>query len=265
MGKRFGQHFLCDAGVIDTICQVSLAMRPEGDGKTIVEIGPGEGVLTKELIDFGGPYIACEVDTTLEKKLDKIFTIDRKNAHLVRWDVLQLPRKQEDNCLSLSTPDYSFSVPFAELVVVGNLPYYITSPLMRLFFGHPWPVWGVVMIQKEVADKLVTSAKKKSYLRWLINNFYTVERVCQVDPQSFSPPPAVWSSVITLAKRNKPFLVDKDWDTFLILLDQINAFPRKMLRAIWKKIWLTIPLPPVLAEKRLEELSWEEIATLVQQ
>lgn len=193
-----------------------------------MEIGPGEGFLTKPLLDLDTLYWAFEVDTTLQKKLDKIFT-PRKKAHLIWGDVLTLPLKKEQNCLTLSTPDNLVSFPYDTLVVTGNLPYYITSPLLQQFFGYAGAEAGVVMIQKEVAEKLVTKAKKKSYLRWLINNFYEVTLLTHVPPTAFSPPPKVWSSVITLQKRI-PLLDNEQRDKFRQLLDIVSPYTRKMLR-----------------------------------
>ena len=195
---------------------------------TIIEIGPGEGILTKPLLDFDTHYWAFEVDTTLKKKLDKVFT-PYKNAHLVWGDVLTLPLQPKQNCLGLSTPDDSFEIPYDQLIVVGNLPYYITSPLLQQFFGYAGAEAGVVMIQKEVAEKLVTKAKKKSYLRWLINNFYEVTLLTHVPPTAFSPPPKVWSSVITLQKRI-PLLDNEQRDKCRQLLDIVSPYTRKMLR-----------------------------------
>ena len=87
----------------------------------------------------------------------------------------------------------------------------------------------MVMIQKEVAEKLVTKAKKKSYLRWLINNFYEVTLLTHVPPTAFSPPPKVWSSVITLQKRI-PLLDNEQRDKCRQLLDIVSPYTRKMLR-----------------------------------
>ncbi len=264
MWQRFWQHFLCDPAVIDSIYQAVFSVLPAGQEPTILEIGPGEGVLTKPLLDLQTNYRAFEVDTTLQKKLDKIFT-PRKKAHLIWGDVLTLPWQKEPDCLTLSISDNSQTFPYASLVVVGNLPYYITSPLIQQFFGYAGAEAGVVMIQKEVAEKLVTKAKKKSYLWRLINNFYTIELLTHVAPTSFSPPPNVWSSVIVLKKR-LPLLDSEQWKNFRELLDIVSPYTRKMLRAIWKKEETKLAdfvLPKELEEKRWEELGREEVKKLL--
>jgi 16S rRNA (adenine1518-N6/adenine1519-N6)-dimethyltransferase len=265
MWQHFWQHFLCDSAVVDAICQAIFLRLPAGKESTLLEIGPGEGVLTTPLLDLQTNYRAFEVDTKLQKKLDKIFTNKHQKAHLIWGDVLTLPRQQEQECLSLSTPDNSFKIPYDQLIVVGNLPYYITSPLIQQFFGYAGAEAGVVMIQKEVAEKLVTKAKKKSYLWWLINNFYEVDLLVHVPPTAFAPPPKVWSSVITLQKRI-PLLDNEQRAKFRQLLDIVSPYTRKMLRGIWKieaEKLHAFTLPAELEEKRWEELGRAEVKTIL--
>jgi 16S rRNA (adenine1518-N6/adenine1519-N6)-dimethyltransferase len=88
-----------------------------------------------------------------------------------------------------------------QTLVVGNLPYYITSPILRLFFcTHRRFPAGVFLIQEEVAQKIRRDAKKKSYLRWLVNRTHRVRYAFTVKAGSFSPPPKVTSAVIIVEK-----------------------------------------------------------------
>jgi 16S rRNA (adenine1518-N6/adenine1519-N6)-dimethyltransferase len=86
-------------------------------------------------------------------------------------------------------------------LIVGNLPYYITSPILRQFFEHDSFIGGVFLIQKEVAEKIMTEAPKKSYLWRLLNNHYDVRYCFTVKPKCFNPPPKVDSAVISLTRK----------------------------------------------------------------
>lgn len=102
------------------------------------------------------------------------------------------------------------SIDPSKVCIVGNLPYYITSPIIRKFFadGNPQVPCGVIMIQKEVGDKIKTDAGKKSYLRRLLNYAYQVSYTITVPPAAFSPAPKVHSCVLAITRKDKPRDID---------------------------------------------------------
>jgi len=163
-------------------------------------------------------------------------------------------------------------------LVVGNLPYYITSPILRKFFGE-WKqdyAWWIFMVQKEVADKTRFDADKKSYLWWLLNYTYQVHYIKTVPAKAFKPAPKVTSAVMWIKTRlldNKPSLdpsLDRAgnmwFEELLKFLEDFAPFSRKTLGAIatmirkrWWKEWI---IPENLRWRRLEELWFEDIESI---
>lgn len=171
--------------------------------------------------------------------------------------------------------------------VVGNLPYYITSPILRKFFATPvsskkkssdeqiFPVvGGLFMIQKEVGEKIASDAKKKSYLYWLLNYAYEVDYLKTVPPKAFTPPPKVYSCLISLKKKQKAELPQISFSDLITFLDLVAPYPRKTLGAIMTLLkkqhvhdttllaWMQSLQCEELAKKRLEELNREELSSL---
>ena len=150
-------------------------------------------------------------------------------------------------------------------IVVGNLPYYITSPIFRKFFAEELhPIGGIFLIQKEVAEKIMTDAKKKSYLWWFINNQYYIEYLFTVLPDAFAPPPAVDSAVVRFVK--KEHAVYSDLSEVEKFLDLVSGMKRKTLGKIQKilaKKDITVRIPEKFLPRRLEELGWDEMREIV--
>ena len=112
---------------------------------------------------------------------------------------------------------------------MGNLPYYITSPILLQFFGGEDPKFdaGIFMIQKEVADKIKHDAEKKSFLRWMLNYHYDVFNLKTVPAKAFSPKPKVQSSIIFL--RRKKETPANPYSQMKVLLERISMYKRKTL------------------------------------
>jgi len=168
-------------------------------------------------------------------------------------------------------------VDISRTLVVGNLPYYITSPIFRKFFcvqekisqwlQVPPSMWeypgGVFLIQKEVAQKISTDAKQKSYLRWLLNYQYSIQYEFLVPATAFSPPPKVQSAVITFRREQKK---DIDFARMIQFLDIVSQYTRKTLRKIWKMRTddlSSFTLPTELEGKRVQELDWNQMWEIV--
>lgn len=236
------QCFLKDKKYIDAIVNKILQIWEEYD--FIIEIWPWKWALTKRLVSVWKPIFLFEKDETFKEVLEKIVPSD----NIFWWDVLDLDLKK-------FLADHS--LPIEKVLVVGNLPYYITSPILRKFtwerpFNH-----GVYMIQKEVWDKIAINAPKKSYLRWILNYSHKVKVFKSVPAKAFSPAPKVDSCLIYIQKWSNPKV---GREKLLKFLDIASPFKRKTLAKIFKmKDVKDMYLDENLGKKRIEELSWLDL------
>ena len=184
--KRFGQHFLTDQAVLGRItaaCHI-------GENDTVFEIGPGHGALTEHIVTSGPKkYVAVEIDRDLVPLLSAQFP----QVEIVNQDILRVDLDQ-------FTREYG-----RDLKVVGNLPYNISTPLL-LKLAH----WsrsstggmrdGVFMVQRELGERLAATPGSKSWGRLSVMTqlAFEIEYLFDVPPESFSPPPKVWSSIVRL-------------------------------------------------------------------
>jgi len=152
----------------------------------------------------------------------------------------------------------------SQTVVVGNLPYYITSPILRKFFGYGKQDWsaGFFMMQKEVGDKIHSDAGKKSYLRWLLNHSYDVRYAKTVPAKAFRPAPRVQSCLIALTRKEHPWPVTMD--VLLEFLEVFAPFSRKTMGKIAKMTKTHFLVPEDVAKKRLEDCTIEDIVRIVE-
>jgi 16S rRNA (adenine1518-N6/adenine1519-N6)-dimethyltransferase len=186
--KRFGQHFLHDQGVLQHIVD---AVNPR-PGEHIVEIGPGAGALTARLLERVDALHAVEIDRDLAADLR------------TRWPAkLQL---HEGDAL-----DYDFSDLSARcggpLRLVGNLPYNISTPLLFHFLQHRQCIVDLhIMLQKEVIDRMAATAGEDDYgrLTVMLAPWLQIEKLFDVGPDAFKPPPRVWSAVARLTVLPQP-------------------------------------------------------------
>lgn len=228
--KRFGQHFLQDSRIIDGIIH---AISPQAD-QHIVEIGPGQGVLTKDLIAKAGRVDAIEIDRDLAAYLRKHF---EKFPHffLHEMDVLRF----EFSTLTENP---------ASLRIVGNLPYNISTPLLFRLFDYLPLIQDIhVMLQKEVADRMSAEVNTSNYSRLsVMTQFYCqTETLLDVPPTAFNPPPQVESSVIRLIPNPKDRYQPKNPEHFSELVKIAFNFRRKTIRN---------SLKPYLSETEITQL-----------
>jgi 16S rRNA (adenine1518-N6/adenine1519-N6)-dimethyltransferase len=289
MGQKFGQHFLHDQEVLERIVEeVRILVNGQlmiEDGQltvdnwswmmTILEIGPGRGALTKVLMkEFGygrgdekqAQLILSEIDVSLQWLLSDL--TQGKGIPIVRGDILEQELVVNDD----GGIDFSgHTLDVDNTFIVGNLPYYITSPILRKFFGDhsvaKFPAW-VFLIQKEVADKIRWDVDKKSYLRWLLNRTAKVHYAFTVKAESFSPPPKVTSAVIVVEKLASGSEINVNQERLLAFLDLTSSFKRKTLWKIQKmqKEWFErwgFSIPERCLGMRLEELWREEMGEIV--
>ena len=182
--KRFGQHFLVDGGIADRI--VDSAGLSSDD--TVLEIGPGKGVLTERLLERAGRVTAVEIDRNLVPVLRKRF------GGLPGFTMI------EGDILDLDLPG-AFAGVQGRIKVVSNIPYTISTPIVELLCRNRALVSrAVIMVQREVASRLLSPPGPKAYGLSTLNLALCAEgrRIMDVKPGAFDPPPEVMSSVIGL-------------------------------------------------------------------
>lgn len=209
--KRFGQHFLADAGVIDAIVR-EIAPRP---GDPMVEIGPGLAALTQPLVERLGRLTVVELDRDLAARLRQHGQLEVVESDVLKVDFTALADR----------------LGAAKLRVVGNLPYNISSPILFHLLQHVDRVADQhFMLQKEVVDRMVAAPSTADYgrLSVMLQWRYAMENVLHVPPEAFDPPPRVDSAVVRMVPLADPAPLD---EALLSELVQV-AFSqrRKLLR-----------------------------------
>jgi 16S rRNA (adenine1518-N6/adenine1519-N6)-dimethyltransferase len=247
--KGLGQHFLIDENVLQTIVSAA-ELKPDDD---VVEVGPGLGILTRELASRAGRVIAVELDDKLAALLQKSLA-SFGNVTIINDDVLRFEPAD------LAT-DYK---------VVANLPYYITSPVLRHFLeASAKPQTMVVMVQKEVAEAIAAEPGGMSILSVSVQ-FYGKPRIVSTVPADcFYPAPEVDSALLRLDLYPQP-AVTVDEKGFFALVRAGFAAPRKQLvnslaQGLGRAKAEVLPLleeADIESKRRAETLSLEEWARL---
>ncbi len=241
--KYLGQNFLKnEAALRDMVSAAELSKRD-----TVLEIGPGLGVLTAALAEKAKRVIAIEKDADLLPILKEKFR-DKKNTTIIHGDIL---RADVGRLLGRPTSKYK---------IVANIPYYITSKFLRIFLSETKtkPILMVLMVQREIAERIMARDGKESILSLSVKA-YAVPSIIRIVPRgSFVPSPKVDSAIIKLADISDKYFVkhlvsDKK---FFETLRKAFQQKRKMLRHS-----LGIR-DPKYAKKRPEELSLEDWATI---
>jgi 16S rRNA (adenine1518-N6/adenine1519-N6)-dimethyltransferase len=186
--KKYGQHFLSDPRILEGIVN---ALAPTA-ADTVVEIGPGRGSLTDILVERSGRLIAVEIDRALTEDLQKKYK-GRPNIEIVQGDVL------ETDLHALAGPDF---------LLIGNVPYYITTPIVFKALDTPIPRRSVFLVQREVAERMAASEDTESYGALSVNvaAVANTELVMSVPAGAFKPPPKVESAVIRITPRATPLV-----------------------------------------------------------
>lgn len=187
--KSLGQNFLRSKGALG-------AMVDAGDptaNDMILEIGPGEGVLTEKLLALAGKVIAVEKDHRLIPHLKEKFKkeIEAGRFDLVEKDILEF----DTSLLNFYTHPYK---------IIANIPYYITGQILKMFLGSENPPQSMtLLLQKEVAERIVAKNKKESLLSVSVKIFGTPKYIKTVGRGAFVPPPKVDSAIISIRNINK--------------------------------------------------------------
>jgi 16S rRNA (adenine1518-N6/adenine1519-N6)-dimethyltransferase len=199
--KSLGQNFLRDKSIVNKIIESANLNADD----FVIEVGPGTGILTEELVKMAGKVLAIEIDHTLIKPLQKKFE-NKKNVEILSGDILKI------NLPALLGHEMS------KYKVIANLPYYITSPIIRLFLETEMPPQEMIlMVQKEVAERITASpseipaesrsAKRisrgkpgqMSILAVSVQYYAQAEIIFEVNRKCFDPVPEVDSSVIKIS------------------------------------------------------------------
>src|SRR3954469_10513443 len=224
--QKLGQHFLTDQRAAEKI----VAALGDVSQKQVVEIGPGKGVLTDLLVKRAAHVAAIELDRVLGAQLRMRYT-GRTNLEIIEGDVLGIDfARLVGRDVGTAGDTRIHRAPKAQ--VIGNLPYYITSPiLMHLFAHHEHIEQIVIMVQREVAERIAAEPGGREYgvLSATAQLFAKVETVCTVPPGAFVPPPKVHSTVLRLTIEPKAEKLGVDSRAFVEFLKLAFAQKRKTL------------------------------------
>ena len=250
MSTYLWQNFLTDSTIRHRIADKAQDFYNHNNCKTLIEIWPGKWSITKLILNISPDFVLFEKDETLKEIVEEVVAKKESwEATIIRWDVLDGDLEQLEWKKN-------------QTFVVWNLPYYITSPILRMFF---WDWKGefagwLFMVQDEVWQKLRFDAGKKSYLYWILNYAYEVQYLKTVPGKAFSPAPKVKSCLIWLVKKDK--IPNIKFNELIRFLDLFSPYSRKTLWKISKMIskkWGSFVIPENLSNKRLEELNWTQL------
>lgn len=251
---KFGQNYLHDGNHMARIMEAA----DIGPGDRVLEVGPGTGALTERLLETGASVVAVEVDSDFETLLrDRIAQACGPDA---RFELLITDILAGKHAIAPAAIDAVGDGPFK---LIANLPYQIASPLLaNLVQDHPNMTDAVVMIQKEVADRLAAPPGGKSYgaLGILVQAMCHVTRVGVLAPGCFWPAPKVASAVVHLKRRDDPLTRDPAAPS--ALLQKLFTQRRKQLGKILGR---DAALPAgVTADQRPESLSVDQLVALAE-
>ena len=228
MSRRLGQHFLTDrralARIVDTLALTG--------AETVVEIGPGGGALTELLLPRAKRVVAIELDESLAAQLRTRFP----DLTVIHADVLDV-----------ALAGAAGSAPF---VLAGNIPYYITTPILFHALEPPMPQRSVFLVQREVAERVVAEPGSKIYgaLSVNIQAVATPRLIARVPPGAFSPPPKVDSAILLIEPRADPLVAPADQAAFSEMVIAAFGLRRKQMRRVIRTL---ADLPPDEAERIL--------------
>lgn len=262
--KRFGQHFLTDAAIIDGIVDL-IGPLP---GQAMVEIGPGLAALTQPLVERLGHLTVIELDRDLAVRLREHSHLSVVESDVLKVDFSALASQVRSSLESNSSfvPSLSHSDSPSKLRVVGNLPYNISTPILFHLLDHVDVISDQhFMLQKEVIDRMVAAPSTADYgrLSVMLQWRYEMANILFVPPASFDPPPRVDSAIVRMVPLAVPPPIDVEVLSSLVQV----AFSqrRKILRNTLGK-WLDAQgfSGHFDLQRRAEEVSVHEYVDLVQ-
>lgn len=229
--KSLGQNFLVNEAVRDSIIEAAGL----SDADTVIEVGPGLGALTEKLAAQAGRVIAVELDDSLAERL-KNRLVRFSNIDIINADILEL--------------DLSGLTGGGAYKVVANIPYYITSPILRFFMqAEQRPSLMVIMMQEEVARDVTAKPGSMGFLAVSMRLFSVPRMICRVPADCFYPAPKVDSAVVRFDVLPRPAVEVGDVEGFLELLHAGFKAPRKQLH---NSLAIGLGLEPAAADRILK-------------
>ncbi|MDQ4080847.1 MAG: 16S rRNA (adenine(1518)-N(6)/adenine(1519)-N(6))-dimethyltransferase RsmA [Gemmatimonadota bacterium] len=237
--KSLGQHFLTDPRILARIAD-ALELRSD---ETVIEIGPGRGSLTEQLLARAGRVVAIEIDRMLAAKLRERYAGEPR-LEVVERDVLET--------------SFGDLAP-GQFALVGNVPYYITTPILFQALRPPRPTRAVYLVQREVAERLSASPGTKAYGALTVNvaALAKAETLFRVPPGAFSPPPSVDSAVVRVTPLASPVTVPDEEERFRVFVQQSFGMRRKQMRRVIRSL---LSVPAARAEELLSAAGVEPAA-----
>lgn len=237
--KSLGQNFLKDETVLQKIANLILV----SENDLIIEIGPGKGALTKYLVQKRSHFLAYEIDERM-KPILKQYT-----DQIIYGDFLKQNIQKDIQ-----------DIPYQNLYVIANIPYYITTPIMEHLIDSNLPFQEIVLlVQKEVANRFCAKPKSKDYgyFTVLLNCYFKVEKLFDVSRYAFLPVPNVDSSVVCFRRIESNESISKDYFSFL---KKCFANKRKTLKNNLKEYEWNLILPVLEKNHMSESVRAEEIS-----
>ncbi len=232
--KAMGQNFLVNAGVAEKIAEST------GEGELVVEIGPGRGILTKMLAERFNRVVAVELDEELAAQVQNL----KPNLLVVNKDILLFDLAGAER--------YYGHKP----VVAGNIPYSITSPILFWLVRQRQSLRrAILMVQREVAERLVAPPKTKEYgiPTVILRRYFEVKKLFPVSAGSFSPAPKVSSAVVSLVPREEPICPEVDDKLFASVVRSAFAHRRKLLVTNLRDAFPTVDWNEALRKLKLPQ------------
>lgn len=239
----------------DTIIEKIVASIFPTPDDLIIEIGPGSGVLTKKLKKYDCKVIAYEIDEDTKKYLDPL---EDEKTEIIYADFLKTDIKKDLE-----------SYTYRDLYVIGNLPYYITTPILEhIIDSEIDPKSITIMVQKEVGERFNASPKHKEYgyMTVYLNYYFDIQKVVDVPRDDFYPKPKVDSVVLKLSKKTRPVIDEHRFKTIIksafqfkrkTISNNLFAYDKKVLEGILSKHGYSL-------QSRAEEIDLETYIDLVE-
>jgi 16S rRNA (adenine1518-N6/adenine1519-N6)-dimethyltransferase len=241
--KRLGQHFLTDPRILGRIADVlGITTRD-----TVVEIGPGRGALTEQLLSRAGRVVAIEIDRDLAKLLRERFAADAR-VTIVEGDVLDVSLGEAAG---------------GPYLVAGNVPYNITTPILFHALERPRAERAVYLVQREVAERVVAAPGSESYGALSVNvqALASAELVFKVAAGAFTPPPKVESAVLRIVPLAEPLVEESEETSYRAMVVGAFGFRRKQMQRVIRELWDlgAEEAAAVLARARIEPSARPEV------